>query len=164
MTPRLSLPSPRPTVTAVVAGCLLLAGCGSESQDDPAAEPTASVTPGPTEGPLDPAQVETFTASNLALDGEGTATALEPGDVRAWLTPRAPDELVAEVEDAVEQAAAAGDEAYGVVLAVGCDAPERWQITRADGEVAVTVVRSRTTTQCLVPTTWLAVASVDGGE
>lgn len=166
MTRHLTFPSPRLTVATVVAASLLLAGCGSGTDDDPSGGPTATATPTPTptEGAGNPETVATFTASNLALDGEGTATALEPADVRTWLTPRASDELVAQVEGAVEQVDGEGEQAYGVVLAVGCDAPEGWELTRVGGQVTVTVEKSRTQSQCLVPTTWLAVAAVDRAE
>lgn len=149
--------------TSAVAICgALLTACGQGSSDEPdadrSAEPTATVEP--TEGPVEHTELDTFSPSRLRME-EGTVTPLDSeGAAAAWLPGRAPKDLVSSVDDA---AAGAGDgtQAYGLVLAVGCDAPEGYSLHRVEGDLTVRVEKSLSTTQCLVPTTWLAVVSVD---
>lgn len=191
MTLHRSLPSLRVARVALVAAatsCLLLAGCASDSSDErdpglqPAPEtPTASPTDGPTGSPTGSAspapgagptprqgdvaftELASFAETRLRME-PGRATFLTSRSaVTRWLPDDARRALVNEVDAA---AARVGDgiRPYGLVLAVGCDAPAGYSVAEVDGEVAVIVEKSPTTTQCLAPTTWLAVVGlgVDG--
>lgn len=168
------------TGSALAAVGLLLTGCGGEADRDagPAGQgtPTASeVTPGatpgtstgtspggapsPRVGDVDFTELAAFTETRLRME-EGTATPLPSQEaVTRWLPRRAPQRLVADVDAA---AALVGDGVapYGLVLAVGCDAPASYTLERVDGEIAVVVEKSLTTTQCVAPMTWLAVVGV----
>lgn len=154
------------TTTALALCGALLTACGQDSSDDTerSAEPTPTVEPTPTaeptDGPVAHTELDTFSVPRLRME-EGTVAPLGPeGAAAEWLPNKASEDLVASVDDA---AAGAGEEAqaYGLVLAVGCDAPEGYALQQVDGEMTVQVDKSLTTTQCLVPTTWLAVVSVD---
>lgn len=178
MTLHRSSPSLRLAIAALV-GCLLLAGCASEDSDEhdpglqPAPEESVSPTPDPTPAPgasptarvgdVDFTELAAFRQTQLRME-QGTVTPLGSEEaVRAWLPADAPARLVRQVDEA---AALVGDgvRPYGVVLAMGCDAPRGYTLERVDGELAVAVEKSLTSTQCLAPMTWLAVVGLGVGD
>ena len=167
------------TSTALAVVGLLLSGCGGgEDQRGRDAAPTASVTPSapgttpdappggaptPRVGEVGFTELATFAETRLRME-EGTATVLSSrAAVTRWLPAGAPRRLVDEV-DQVGATVGDGARPYGLVLAVGCDAPEGYTLERVDGDLVVRVEKSLTTTQCLMPTTWLAVVGVGVGQ
>lgn len=173
------LASRRLATLAALALCgALVSACGSEEPAaDPSAEPTPTVTaeptpsvtaepsggtvPAPRSGEVDFTEMAAFSQARLRMEPR-TATPLTSEEaVRDWLPAKAPARLVRKVDAAAAQVGD-GTTAYGLVLAVGCDAPKDYTVELIDGGLNVVVEKSMATaTQCLVPTTWLAVVAVD---
>lgn len=151
--------------TAALTAALVLGGCTDDNGPDrrpspaPSSDSSAGAGPTPRGEAVELTELEAFAEPRLRME-EGTVTALDSERaVARWLPEDAPGDLV-EAVDAAAAGVGDGARAYGLVLAVGCDAPAGYALGRVDGELTLTVGKSATTTQCLAPTTWLAVVSV----
>lgn len=167
-------PGPALTAPALATLALLLGACGGEGADDPSdaggspspvpasssaptPEPTPSTDPTPRERVLD--------VVALSAAGGTTDTILEPvalpADATAFVAqfePSARGPLRAAIDAAQ---APPGLELQAAVVAVGCDEPAD-VLLNGGGSLAwmAQAVPPKTTVQCLVPVTFVALAAV----
>ncbi|MGZ8738682.1 MAG: hypothetical protein ACXWW7_16075 [Nocardioides sp.] len=166
----------RPILGLLLALTLLLAGCGSETPEEQADDPTPAETtssspaPTPTNGPVDSDHVAVVSESDVG--GKIAPVAVDLTDEAALA------DFVAQFEDgrmaaALEQAVAEADLAegqtlVGAVVAIGCVPPKLVFLERTDAGLEMAAVPDKNAehpqVECLVPVTSVGVAAVDESQ
>lgn len=157
------LTAPLPVTLAAVA-LLGLGGCGDDAEraPDSAATPTASPTPSSGSSPSGcPEPSETVRLLGIGNAGGEVDLTATPVGTAADLAEFTDDLTVdaAQVRDFVATAPrTCGQVPVLAVVALGCDEPT---VTLAPAEPwRFTAMAGKSTRQCLVPTTWFALATV----
>jgi hypothetical protein len=152
---------------------LLVATFGACGDDDSgAAQDPGNTSPtgassggetGSTDGAVEFELVDTMTAT--AAGGEVSDTAVPlPDDaaVQSFVAQFTASDLGTQVEDAVAQTdVPAGQELYGAVVAIGCDAPDQVAVTRSGSDVVITALEVPSPkNECFAPMTTVALVLV----
>lgn len=154
-------------VLAVAAGCG--GGAGTDQGE------TASATESPSESPstspaagtgavqiavgdtLEPDQALIVSASNVDEPTTPMATEFSEGKALDSFVADLDPQLAGDVRAAVESARVPdGSTLYGSVVAVGCDQPDAISVKTTPEGIEATAVLPKTTVQCLVPVTSVA--------
>jgi hypothetical protein len=156
------------SLLAALALVTALGACGDDSGGEGAREPGASGTPtssdtGGTSGAVDFELVDTITVT--AAGGELSETAVPLSDeaaVQSFVGQFDAGDLADQVENTVAQTdVPAGQELYGAVVAIGCDAPDQVTVARSGTDVVVTPVKvASPKSECFAPMTTVALVLV----
>jgi hypothetical protein len=150
---------------------VLLGGCGEgpsggEANDPETSGSAASPADSPSgsgDGAVEFELVDTFTVT--AAGGEVSETAVPLDDeaaVQSFVGQFTGGDLGDQVENALAQTdVPAGQQLYGAVVAIGCDAPDRVAVTTSGSDVVVTALKVPSPkSECFAPMTTVALVLV----
>jgi hypothetical protein len=138
-------------------------GPGGVARDPGVSGPSGGATDSATNGSVDFDLVDTLTAT--AAGGQVSPTAVPLDDdaaVQSFVAQFTGSDLGAQVEQTVAQTdVPAGQQLYGAVVAVGCDAPDQVLVTTSGSDVVVTAVKVPSPkSECFAPMTTVALVLV----
>jgi hypothetical protein len=153
----------RRSLGLLLAGGVLLAGCGSQSSST-----TTDGPAGPGPGPVPGARVLPL----ISMTGGGGRVSTRPtlldseGHLRAFTSQFRPRAMTNRVDQAVARARDTGYLVYGAVIAIGCDVPPGATVSLdADGQVQIAPREvASPLPECLAPVTTVAIAAVPGAD
>jgi hypothetical protein len=155
---------------ALLPGLLLvtaLAACADDGPGEQGRDPGATGVPATSDAAAgDRVEFELVdTLTTTAAGGQVSDTAVPLGDdaaVQSFVSQFSGSDLGAQVEDAVARTGVpAGQQLYGSVVAVGCDAPDQVAVTTSGSDVVITAVKVATPkSECFAPMTTVALVLV----
>jgi hypothetical protein len=145
-----------------------LGACGDDGEDgrDTGASDATSATGSPTSGGNGSVEfelVDTFTATSAGGEVSDAAVALsDDAAVQSFVAQFSAGDLADQVEDTVAGTdVPPGQELYGAVVAIGCDAPDQVTVARSGSDVVITPVQVPSPkSECFAPMTTVALVLV----
>lgn len=151
----------------LLALTLLLAGCGSETPaDERAGDPTPGASTSASPGDADHTVLALVSESNVGGEVDPRAVPLDSPQGIADFAARFEDQRM---EESISRAIAGasvpeGQVVFGAVVAVGCEPPTEVAVEVGPDGVEITAAPVKSTQQCLVPVTTVALVAVDAPE
>ena len=144
-----------------------LTGCGSESPDEQAGDPTPAETstgaPSSSENPGEHEVLDLVSQSDVGGEVAPMAAPLDSATTIADFSEQFDDDRMrASISTAlVERGVPDGRTVVGAVVAIGCEAPTEVEVLSGPDGVEITAAPVKTDQQCLVPVTTVALVAVD---
>jgi len=167
---RRTLGSLLPALLLVALPVATLAACGDDDSSAVATDPAP--TESSTSAPADPPSEEpygyelvdtiTVTAAGGAVSPVGVPLS-DAAAVQGFVSQFSSDDLPQQVQDAVAATdVPEGQELYGAVIAIGCDAPDQVDVDVSDAGVTITAVKVPSPLpECFAAMTTVALVLVD---